>query len=41
MSGQHVYVRNSQDTEGAPLRFDRAEWGAFVAAVRTGQFAVS
>ena len=32
-----VAVRNSRDPEGAVLFFDRAEMGAFLAAVKDGE----
>jgi hypothetical protein len=35
-----VYIRDSKDPEGTPLRFTHAEWRAFVASVRDGQFDV-
>jgi len=33
-----VLVRNSRDPDGPTLRFDPAEWAAFVAGVAAGQF---
>jgi hypothetical protein len=33
-----VLVRNSKDREGPLLRFTPAEWKAFVAGVRGGEF---
>jgi hypothetical protein len=36
--GESVLVRDSKDTSGPYLHFHLAEWGAFVAGVRAGQF---
>ncbi|HST66853.1 MAG TPA: DUF397 domain-containing protein [Mycobacteriales bacterium] len=33
-----VGVRDTKDREGPVLRFTRAEWDAFVAGVRNGEF---
>lgn len=33
-----VSVRNSRDSAGASLHFTNAEWDAFLAGVRDGQF---
>lgn len=33
-----VYVRDSKDPDGPVLRFSPAEWDAFVAGVRAGEF---
>jgi hypothetical protein len=38
MREQVVLVRDSKDPGGPRLRFDRAEWVAFVAGVRAGEF---
>jgi hypothetical protein len=35
---EHVLVRHSKDSEGPVLRFTGAEWEAFVAGVRGGEF---
>ncbi len=35
---QHALVRHSRAPHGPILEFDRAEWLAFVHAVRDGQF---
>jgi hypothetical protein len=34
----HVYVRDSKDPDGTPLRFTSAEWTAFVAGAKAGEF---
>jgi hypothetical protein len=31
-------IRDGKDPQGAELRFDAAEWAAFVAAVKAGEF---
>jgi hypothetical protein len=36
-----VYVRSSRDQSRDPLKFDFAEWSAFVAGVRNNEFDVS
>lgn len=36
-----VAVRDSKNPQGAALRFNEAEWGAFVAGVRDGEFDLS
>lgn len=33
-----VYVRDSKDPDGPVLRFSSAEWAAFVAGARAGEF---
>lgn len=33
-----VALRDSKDPDGATLVFDRAEWAAFLAGVRAGEF---
>ena len=38
LSGGHVGVRDSKDTEGPFLRFTPAEWDAFLGGVRNGEF---
>jgi hypothetical protein len=35
-SGEPVRVRDSQDTSGATLAFDRRQWNAFVGVLRDG-----
>lgn len=35
-SGEMVRVRDSQDTSGATLAFDRSQWNAFVGVLRGG-----
>ena len=37
-AGERVLVRNSRDAAGTVVAFDRAEWSAFVAAVKDQQF---
>jgi hypothetical protein len=36
--GERVLVRNSQLPDGPTATFDRAEWAAFVAAVKDDEF---
>jgi hypothetical protein len=36
--GGGIWVRDSKDPEGPRLAFTRAEWAAFVAGVRDGEF---
>jgi len=36
--GQHILVRDSKDRSGPVLSFTPAEWGAFTAGVRDGEF---
>jgi hypothetical protein len=38
LPGGGAAVRDGKDPEGAQLRFDAAEWAAFTAAVRAGEF---
>lgn len=38
--GDEVLIRDSKHPEQAPLRFTRAEWDAFTAGVRAGEFRV-
>jgi hypothetical protein len=38
LPGGGAAVRDSKDPEGARLRFDAAEWEAFIAAVKAGEF---
>jgi hypothetical protein len=38
LSGEEVAVRDSKDGGGPILRFTAAEWRAFVAGVRAGEF---
>jgi hypothetical protein len=33
-----VHVRDSKNPDGVALTFTRAEWGAFVAGIRGGEF---
>ncbi|MFC5994597.1 DUF397 domain-containing protein [Pseudonocardia hispaniensis] len=33
-----MLVRDSKNRDQEPLRFSRAEWGAFVAGVKNGEF---
>ena len=33
-----VHVRNSRDPDGSPLLFTRAEWAAFIAGAKAGEF---
>jgi hypothetical protein len=35
---EHVQVRDSKDRDGPALTFLRAEWTAFVAGVKLGEF---
>ena len=37
-AGDRVLVRNSRDTGGPVVAFDRVEWAAFVAAVKAHEF---
>ena len=32
------FIRNSRESEGSALTFTRAEWDAFVAGVKDGEF---
>lgn len=36
--GEHVFVRNTRDRNGGLLDFTLAEWNAFLAGARDGQF---
>jgi hypothetical protein len=36
--GTEIAVRDSKDPDGPVLRFSRAEWTAFVAGARAGDF---
>ena len=38
MTAGEVAVRDSKDTAGAILRFDAAQWTAFIAGVQAGEF---
>lgn len=38
LSGDLIIVRNSRDAEGPVLQFTPAEWDAFLAGVRNGEF---
>jgi Domain of unknown function (DUF397) len=38
LSGDPIKVRNSRDANGPILRFTPAEWDAFLAGVRNGEF---
>lgn len=38
LSGREVWVRDSKDTAGPILRFTPAEWAAFLAGARAGEF---
>lgn len=40
MPDGEVWVRHSRNPDGEILRFSSAEWQAFVAAVRDGEFGV-
>lgn len=33
-----IYVRDSKNPDGPKLAFTRAEWAAFIAGVKTGEF---
>ena len=37
-TGGEVLIRDSKDSRGTVLRFTAAEWDAFVAGVRFGEF---
>jgi hypothetical protein len=37
-SGKRIAVRDSKNVHGAVLSFSSAQWNAFVAGVRTGEF---
>jgi uncharacterized protein DUF397 len=36
--GGEILVRDSKDPDGPVLRFDRAEWDAFLRGIHEGQF---
>ena len=36
--GEHVFVRNTRDRSGGVLDFTPAEWDAFLAGARDGEF---
>jgi len=36
--GEHYLIRDSKNPETEPLRFNRQEWMAFLAAARAGDF---
>ena len=36
--GEHVLVRNTRDRSGSVLDFTTAEWDAFLAGARDGEF---
>ena len=38
--GEQVWVRDSKNPDGPVLKFTSAEWKAFVAGVRDGEFGV-
>jgi hypothetical protein len=38
VEGDEVLVRDSKAPQGAVLRFNHAEWNAFLTGVRSGQF---
>ena len=38
LTGQEVWVRDSKDPAGPGLRFTAAEWRAFLAGARAGEF---
>jgi Domain of unknown function (DUF397) len=38
VDAQEVWVRDSKDGGGPVLRFSRAEWAAFLAGARAGEF---
>jgi uncharacterized protein DUF397 len=38
LSGPEVWVRDSKDAAGPILRFTPAEWAAFLAGARAGEF---
>lgn len=38
LSGEEVWLRDSKDAAGPVLRFTRAEWAAFLAGARAGEF---
>lgn len=40
LSSRHIGVRDSKDEHGSILRFTPAEWAAFLAGVRNGEFDV-
>jgi Domain of unknown function (DUF397) len=38
LDGEHVLVRNTRDRSGSVLDFTPAEWDAFLAGARDGEF---
>ena len=38
IADENVFIRNSREPEGSVLTFTRAEWDAFVAGVKDGEF---
>ena len=36
--GTQILIRDSKNLDGTPLEFDEAEWNAFVAGVKAGDF---
>lgn len=40
IAADSVSLRDGKDPDGPQLRFTKAEWSAFVASVRDGQFSV-
>jgi hypothetical protein len=38
LGGAEVWVRDSKDAAGPVLRFTAAEWAAFLAGARAGEF---
>jgi uncharacterized protein DUF397 len=36
--GDQVLTRDSKDADGPPQVYDRAEWAAFIAGVKAGEF---
>jgi uncharacterized protein DUF397 len=36
--GDQILIRDSKDLDRTPLEFDEAEWQAFVAGVKAGDF---
>jgi hypothetical protein len=41
LAATHVYVRDTKDRSGTVLAFNYAEWAAFLAGVRLGEFDIS
>jgi hypothetical protein len=38
IADEGVFIRNSRESEGSVLTFTRAEWDAFVAGIKDGEF---